>query len=243
MAPFDGSHQSDFKTRQADPPRKSENMPPFDYSKWDNIGDDSDDEGSSAPAALPYVPSHKEITAAAIAAASASIIPEIASGPVQAVIIRCRGERIDNQPWYITTIAEDHPVFSVPVLPVSALIEFPLVLRRIGTKFLGTEETQARENQIATYLNINATTVGNVIVARVDRKPLFLQHLEAVWMYCDRILYRFGDGDGAPTALYNRKAFTEWWNEYCAKQKKSRKGTGGEQDPDDWRAVKSPYEV
>lgn len=228
-------------------------MPPIDYSKWDNIGDDSDDEGSSAPAALPYIPSHKEITTAAIAAASASIIPETASGPVQAVIIRCRGERIDKRPWYITTIAEDHPVFLVPVLPVSALIELPLVLRRIGTKFLGTEETEARENQIATYLNINATTgfaprewlnqVGNVIVARMDRKPLFPQHVEGVWMYCARILDCFDDGNGAPTALYNRKAFAEWWKEYCAEQKKSRKGTGGNQDPDDWRAVKSPYEV
>ena len=109
------------------------------------------------------------------------------------------------------------------------------------------------DNRIATYLNIDANSgfapqewqshVGNVVVARKDRKPLLPHHLEGVWMYCDRILELFGEGDGAPTRLYNRQAFEKWWKLYCKEQKGFRSGAGGEENPDSWQAVRSPYEV
>ena len=109
------------------------------------------------------------------------------------------------------------------------------------------------DNQIATYLNIDSESgfappvwqsyVGTVVVARKNRKPLLPHHLEGVWMYCDYILDLFGEGEGAPTYLYNRQAFEEWWKVYCEEQKEIRPGTGGENDPDDWRAVRSPYEM
>ncbi|KAH7118454.1 hypothetical protein EDB81DRAFT_817553 [Dactylonectria macrodidyma] len=62
-------------------------------------------------------------------------------------------------------------------------------------------------------------------------------------MYCDHILDLFGKGEGAPRWLYNRQAFEEWWVGYCEEQKEFRPGKGGEKDPDDWRAVRSPYET
>ncbi|KAK3331360.1 hypothetical protein B0H66DRAFT_546392 [Apodospora peruviana] len=34
-----------------------------------------------------------------------------------------------------------------------------------------------------------------------------------------------------------------WWKDYCEEQKEIRPGTGGENDPDDWRAVRSPYQM
>jgi hypothetical protein len=101
------------------------------------------------------------------------------------------------------------------------------------------------DNKIATYLNIDADSgfapptwqshVGTVIVARKDKKPLLPQHLEGVWMYCDLILDHFGEGEGAPERLYNRPAFEKWWKGYCKQQ--------DEYSADDWRAVKSPYEI
>ncbi|KAI0903057.1 hypothetical protein F4823DRAFT_629716 [Ustulina deusta] len=64
--------------------------------------------------------------------------------------------------------------------------------------------------------------VGTVLVARKDGKPLLPQHLEGVWMYCDYILDLFGEG---------------------GEQKELRPGTGGKNDPDDWRVVRAPYEM
>jgi hypothetical protein len=147
-------------------------------------------------------------------------------------------------------IKADHPVFSNFVPPVPGLIEIPLVLHRISTQSTNRADL---DNQIATYLNIDSESgfappawqsyVGTVLVARKDEKPLLPQHLEGVWMYCDYILDLFGEGEGAPTRLYNRQAFKKWWKEYCEEQKEFRPGTGGENDPDDWRAVRSPYEM
>jgi len=87
--------------------------------------------------------------------------------------------------------------------------------------------------------------VGTVVVARKDRKPLLPQHLEGVWMYCDYILDLFGEGEGPPRRLYSRQAFQKWWDGYWEdqKQNQSRSGLGGEGGPDDWWAVKSPYET
>ncbi|KAM4064313.1 putative ectomycorrhiza-upregulated zf-mynd domain-containing protein [Hirsutella rhossiliensis] len=124
--------------------------------------------------------------------------------------------------------------WSVPSVP--ALIEVPLVLYRTGTQSVNEADL---DNQIATYLNIDADSgfappewqsqVGTVVVARKDRRPFYPQHLEGVWMFCDHILDLFGEGDGPPRWLYSRQAFEKWW--------------GGERDPDDWRAARSPYQV
>jgi hypothetical protein len=136
------------------------------------------------------------------------------------------------------------------VPPIPALIQVPLVLHRVGTQSANRADL---DNQIATYLNIDADSgfappawqshVGTIIVARKDRKPLLPQHLEGVWMYCDRILDLFGEGEGAPRTLYNRQAFEKWWKRYCEEQKQFRFGKGGEEDPDDWQAVSSPHEM
>ncbi|KAH7124738.1 hypothetical protein EDB81DRAFT_860934 [Dactylonectria macrodidyma] len=132
-------------------------------------------------------------------AASRLTTAQSASGSIRAVII-----------------TEDHPVFSRPVPDVPRLIEVPVVLYRVGTQSSNQADL---DNQIATYLNIDADSgfalpewqshVGTIIVARKDRKSLLPQHLEGVWMYCDRILDLFGEGEGAPRMLYSRKAFED----------------------------------
>jgi len=224
-------------------------MSRIDYSKWDNIDTDSEPEASPqqppAPKANP-----PPTPAASQPAVSASTATHSPSESIQAVIVRCNVDKRNSLPWSATTIPTDHPVFSQPVPPVPALIEVQLVLHRVGTQ--STNRTDL-DNQIATYLNIDPNSgfappvwqshVGTIVVARKDRKPLLPQHLEGVWMYCDRILDFFGEGEGAPRRLYNRKAFEKWWKGYCEEQKGFRFGRGGEGDPDDWRAVRSPYEM
>lgn len=166
------------------------------------------------------------------------------------MIVRCDVEKLQLPPWSTTTIPVDHAIFSQSVPPIPRLIEVPLVFYRVGTRSANRADL---DNQIATYINIDAASgfappewqsfVGTVIVARKDKKPLLPHHLEGVWMYCDYILDIFGEGEGAPTQLYNRRAFEEWWGSYCEEQKQYRHGTGGEEDSDDWRSVKSPYGI
>ena len=234
-------------------------MAPIDYSKWDNIDTDSESETSPqqppAPKANPP-PAPKAnpppAPAASQSAASASTATHSPSGSIQAVIVRCNVEKHKFPPWSATTIPADHPIFSQPVPPIPALIKVPLVLHRVGTPSTNQADL---DNQIATYLNIDADSgfaplawqshVGTIVVARKDRKPLLPQHLEGVWMYCDRILDLFGEAGGAPRGLYNRQAFEKWWKGYCKEQEQMQfqSGKGGEEGLDDWRAVKSPYEI
>ncbi|KAH8752794.1 hypothetical protein F5883DRAFT_506445 [Diaporthe sp. PMI_573] len=220
----------------------------IDYSKWDNMDTDSEPEASrpSVPAPGASAPGAPPSDAPAIAAP----VTGSTLGSIKAVIVRCDVERKRFLPWSATMIQADHPVFLNFVPPVPRLIEVPLVFHRVGTQSANRADL---DNQIATYLNIDPETgfappewqsyVGTVLVARKDEKPLLPQHLEGVWMYCDYILDLFGEGEGAPTHLYNRQAFEEWWKDYYEEQKEFRPGTGGENDPDDWWAVRSPYEM
>jgi hypothetical protein len=154
--------------------------------------------------------------------------------------------------WSEFMIPADHTVFEPPfqIPDIPRLIEIPLIMYRVGTQ---SNRREHLDNQIITYININAESgfagaqwqshVGTVVVARADKKPLLPHHLEGVWMYCDRILDKFGEGEGPPRRLYSRKAFEEWWERYCEEQQGFRAGTGGVDDINDWRAVKSPYEM
>lgn len=219
----------------------------IDYSKWDNMDTDSEPQVSpqSVPGPRAPAPRSPQLDAPA-AAVPATTTP----GSIQAIIVRCDVETKRFLPWSATMIQADHPVFSNFVPPVPRLIEVPLVFHRVGTQSANRTDL---DNQMITYLNIDSETgfappawqsyVGTVLVARKDEKPLLPQHLKGVWMYCDYILDLFREGEGAPTHLYNRRAFEEWWREYCEEQKEFRPGTGGENDPDDWRAVRSPYEM
>ncbi|KAJ5414217.1 hypothetical protein N7509_000844 [Penicillium cosmopolitanum] len=172
-------------------------MPPIDYSKWDNIDTDSDSDQE-----LPPQPPH----------------PATQSRPCS-----CDApEIVVDPPWEATTIPTDHAVFNNTVPPVATLLDFPIVIHRLGTRYNG--EFGNLDNQIITYLNVEAKSglapprwqsgIGSVIVARKDRKDLSPEHYEAIWMYHDHLLDYFGEGP-APEHLYNRKAFDRWFVGYA----------------------------
>ncbi|KAK4103171.1 hypothetical protein N658DRAFT_549597 [Parathielavia hyrcaniae] len=234
-------------------------MPPIDYSKWDNIDTDSETEDPQQPKQPAPISSIRQ-PVQEDKPASASNIPQPAPAAsstatptqIQGVIVRCDMEKGRHAPWSKHMLPSDHTLFKPPfVIPdIPRLIEIPLVMYRLKTQSGRQEDL---DNQIITYININAESgfaaaqwqshVGTVVVARADKKPLLPHHLEGVWIYCDMILDRFGEGEGPPRRLYNRKAFEAWWGRCCEEQKGFRNGTGGEDDPDDWTAVRSPYEV
>lgn len=176
-----------------------------------------------------------------------------ATRTVQAVIVRCDGDqRTSRLPrWSSTTIPADHPVFWETIPPLAERLNIPIAIHREGTKSTNRADL---DNQTATYLNLELESgfapmawqsgVGNVIIARKDRKPFLPQHLEGLFEYASRILDKFGDGDGAPSRLYNWQAFERWWKNYAASRKKGQSESEQVRNPDDdWTAVASPYEV
>ncbi|KAI0097984.1 hypothetical protein GGR51DRAFT_451863 [Nemania sp. FL0031] len=223
-------------------------IPRVDYSKWNNIETESEPEEIPRRPTLTFKAPISPAPATSHSTTPAYTSIHNTSAPVQAVIVRCEAERRWQPLWCAASIPTEHAIFSRPVPPIPLLIEIPLVFYRLGTQ---SSDRAGLNNQIATSININATSgfapsdwisgVGSVIVARKDKKPLLPHHLEGIWMYCDYILSFFNDRGGAPNQLYSREAFEQWWQGYCEDQRQSRSGTGGEEDSDDWRVVKSPY--
>jgi hypothetical protein len=119
-------------------------------------------------------------------------------------------------------IPSNHPIFDSSPLHVPCLIDIPLVIHRVGTQSANQADLDC---QIATYLNIDPETgfaspewlshVGTCVVARKDRKPLSVEHLELVWMYMDKILDYFGEEDVTGVRkFYTRKSFEKFEKGY-----------------------------
>lgn len=182
----------------------------------------------------------------------------MSSNQVQAVTIWCtKDQQAGRGAFSATTIPTDDPIFDLAPLPVSARLECPLVMRRTGT----TSPSRADlDCQIATFLAIDSHTgfappqwqshVGSVIVARKDKKPLSVQHLEGFWMYNDAILDEFGNGGINERVWYSRANFERWWTNYAEEARETR---GAYQElnglmatpggADDWSNPGSPYTV
>ncbi|KAJ9467932.1 hypothetical protein DIPPA_27168 [Diplonema papillatum] len=192
---------------------------PIDYSKWDNIDTDSEPETAEAPPPQ--------------AAPAPQPAAGGASGLVPAVLVWCAKDKQGSAPWKAVAIAEDHPVFSAAVPPLAAAVGVPIGVHRVGTVPGGPG---TMDNQIATYLHLDLVSgfapsqwqsgVGTVLVARTDRKPFLPENLEALWMYCTRILDNFGFEGKAPKHLYNPKAFETWSVDY-------HREAGEEEDEDE----------
>ncbi|KAI9052185.1 hypothetical protein LZ554_003545 [Drepanopeziza brunnea f. sp. 'monogermtubi'] len=108
-------------------------------------------------------------------------------------------------------VSSKHPVFGTMPLPVTVKFGLPLVMYR---EMEGLPRGQETDNQHATWLNIDPHSgfappywqggIGTVVVASADGKPLTVATLSAVTDYVSLILDKFGDGAGAPTAMYSR---------------------------------------
>lgn len=224
----------------------------IDYSKWDNIDTDSDEEVAAPqptkplkPQAAQQAPTQATQTSAPVPDQSSDNAPS-GNEQIKAVIVRCNGDT-SGPKWSETTINNAHPIFEQPPgseAPLPAALGIPLIFHRLPSSHFDTQ-ISSLNNQMMTYINIELESglaplawdsqVGTVLVARSDKKPLLEQHIEAVWMYCDRILDLFGYGDGAPRHLYNRPAFEKWWAGYVEEMR--------DLERDDWVNVPTPYQV
>lgn len=133
--------------------------------------------------------------------------------------------------FFEVDIPSTHAMFDTSLLEVPALIGIPMVIHRIGTQ---SNHRPDLDCQIATCLNIEYSNslappqwqshVGSCLVARKDKKPLSSQHLEAVWMYIDRVLDYYGDvGVKQAQALITRKEFERWFDNRKRNEARNRK--------------------
>lgn len=145
--------------------------------------------------------------------------------------------------FWCQDIPSNHPIFNNPVLPVPGRIVIPLVIHRLGTQSRNRADLDCR---IATYLNVEyedglapphwESHVGTCIVTRKDKKPLSSEHLEAVWMFIDRLMDYFGE-DGPEEAHRNisKPKFERWFKGYKEGQVVNHR--------DEWKNVGSIYDV
>jgi hypothetical protein len=140
-------------------------------------------------------------------------------------------------------IPGDHPIFDEAILPVPARIGVPLVIYRMGTQSPDRADLDCR---VATYLNVTyedgiappawQSHVGTCLVARKDKKPFSMQHMDAIEMYIDMLMDYFGDdGPYAAQRQITPEVFEKWFENYSANQKKD--GRSG------WENVPSFSEV
>ncbi|KAJ5362382.1 hypothetical protein N7541_003226 [Penicillium brevicompactum] len=201
-------------------------MPPIDYSKWDNIDTDSDSE-SGTDKNPPSNPDDTKSTlqpklSPSTSEAKASEQTPAPDTTIKAVTVLCvgtAGPRISP-----TTILSSHPIFTADVPPIPALLDFPVVVHRLGTPDGGG--MNYLDNPFIKFLHISPedgtvppqwqTGIGSAIVARKDKKDLPTAHFEAIIMYCDQIWTDFHDGYGPPEELFTRNSFVRWYESYKA---------------------------
>lgn len=100
---------------------------------------------------------------------------------------------------------------------------------------LTSAERPHLDNSSVTFLMINPWTgwapmqwqqgIGPVIVARLDKKPLSIDALEVIWMFCDGTSELAAEGDLSRSELearYKPAAFQKW----CVDYKESYKEFG-----------------
>ncbi|KAJ7099461.1 hypothetical protein B0H15DRAFT_547601 [Mycena belliarum] len=179
---------------------------------------------------------------------------------IQAVVVWCaKDKRTPGRGTFnATTVAQNDPIFDLSPLPVSTRIDCPLVMRRTGTT---SPDRADLDCQIATFLAIDPRSgfappewqshIGSVIVARKDKKPLSVHHLEGFWMYNDAILDEFSEnGEINESDWYSRVKFERWWNDYCEEAQENRgafqQANGLTVTPggsDDWSNPGNPYDL
>ena len=138
---------------------------------------------------------------------------------VVAVRLACNKE---SGGFWNVSVPANHTMFDSPLLEVPAIMGIPLVIHRVGTQSNNRADLDCR---IATFLNVKyedgfaprewQSHVGTCIVARKDKKPLSAEHLEAVWMYIDRLMDIFGEeGPEKAQKEISRDSFEEWFEDY-----------------------------
>jgi hypothetical protein len=162
---------------------------------------------------------------------------------VPGVRLPCQMDARKEASWRNINIERNYPIFNNELLEVPAIMGIPLVIHRVGTQSATRADL---DNRIATFFNILYDTgfappewqshVGTCLIARKDKKPLRSEHMEAVYMYIDRLLDIFGDeGPKEAQSHINKDDFEAWFEHY--KESATKNGRN------EWHDVGSIYDV
>ncbi|KAG4066531.1 hypothetical protein HA402_007167 [Bradysia odoriphaga] len=147
---------------------------------------------------------------------------------IKGVISMCNGDRRYGMFLPIDVVL-DHPIFTRGELaPVPTKIGLELLALQVPpfTKTLNPMSGEL-DNQPVTYIMIDTVSgfaspkwqqAGTTLFARKDKKPLTVNHIEALWMFNDDILGAFGDGAHRGHAKMNRDAWNRFWINYKEQQ-------------------------
>jgi hypothetical protein len=121
---------------------------------------------------------------------------------------KIKGVRIQRMPgrmWEEVDIDENDPIWTEGVsCPVPSGFGMPLIVQRdIRQHPFSIPRSADLDNQPVTYLMIDSYTgfappewqfnIGPVTIARRDKKPLLLVHMEAIHEFMSRLLDEFGE--------------------------------------------------
>src|ERR1700737_2052950 len=167
---------------------------------------------------------------------------------IKGCIIRPNG---DVREAHLTRIADKYVlptdlIFSEKPTLNSVLIEFPVLVVRLNPIEIVPGDAY-HKNTPATCLNVGnmglvsvdwQRKVGAVLVVRMDRKPSYSMHLEALWKFHWTVLSAVGSFAGWEATGQKRSpkaAFEAFWHEYQKKQIEAGR--------EDWEELVSPYDV
>ncbi|KAI0702302.1 hypothetical protein BC835DRAFT_1411127 [Cytidiella melzeri] len=133
-----------------------------------------------------------------------------------------------NRPFYpvATIVPASHPVWTTGAIsPLSQIVGLPLLIHReLEEVPVNVRNDADKDNQAVTYLMIDPETgyapprwqknIGPVTIVRADHKPLTPVAFEMIWMFCDRVLDRFGDGPEFAMRLYKKEEFNKFCEQY-----------------------------
>ncbi|KAH8918697.1 hypothetical protein BT69DRAFT_388644 [Atractiella rhizophila] len=131
-----------------------------------------------------------------------------------------------GEDWQSMSVSSQDSIFNNDPLPLSVAIGFPLVIRREEAVKVGDENDQGLRNKPIRWLTIEKETgdapkiwkgnIGNVVVARADKKSLNIYQFEAAWKFCEDIADRVGFSTKMPKVVekrLNRETFEGFYKQ------------------------------
>ena len=210
-------------------------MSRIDYSKWDNV-DASDSESDHDRDEMDMGSLVSEMKTAR---EQPNHTLKLGEDEVQVVLVFCNYDsRKSRGAMFVPFVMSSYELETGgEISPVSQKIGFPIQV------FLERPDRHAEanpdyDNQALTYMMIDPvsgfappryqSSVGNATLLRVDGKPLLKLHVEALWMFCSRVLDVFGDDPRKAQQMITKERFRTFFQTYM--------------DEQGWANIPSPYD-
>lgn len=171
---------------------------------------------------------------------------------VQGVTLYCAGEGKNNAhpEFEVVSVSPHSFIFSTPICEISELVGIPIQIMRVHTQidinrnnqnatFLKiqckeSDDTDAIFNEVGFALDEWQVLAGNVIAARVDKKPLSIETMQVLCEFCAvrmmRVLQEASESDESAQEVqkiiqreFTGKSFRAYADEYDTRERRNRR--------------------